>query len=124
MNFIVDNMGGILLLAIFVLLSMLSSANRKYKEESKENWDLVEENNHLKEKFIELREAFECLKGNIKDENKLLVDIAKDFKKGILEDDPIEGVINIVKSYNRECKYFTLEDYKDLDLKKEPHIKI
>lgn len=97
-----------LTLAVLVLLSMLGNKNEELKEERKENWDLIKENNELKEKISELKEKFENLREEMKDENKLLKEIIMDFKNGKLEDDPIEEVIDIVKSYNK-----TLKDYKE-----------
>ena len=100
-----------LTLAILVLLSMLGNKNQELKEEKNENWDLIEENNELKNKISELKENFNNLIEEMKDENKFLKDTMIYFKNGKmdLEDDPIEEVVDIVKSYNKTLKYY--KDY-------------
>lgn len=71
MDFIVDNIVGILFLVILGLLSMLAASNADLKEKGKENWELIEENNNLKDKIDDL-----------KDEKQFLKDIVMEFKDG------------------------------------------
>jgi len=53
---------GIIFLVILGLLSMLATSNANLKEKGKKNWDLINENNNLKEKIDDLEEKKNGLK--------------------------------------------------------------
>jgi hypothetical protein len=117
MNYIIENFVGFLVLGISLILNAYLITRSNLDKENKNNWDLSEENHQIKEKFYDLRDFYKALKESIMEENQNITNIVGDYKKGIIENNLEEEIIDAIKSYNKEIDHFTVEEENKLYLR-------
>jgi len=99
---------GILFLGVLFLLSEFSSIKANLNEKMKENYDLLDDNNNLKNKNYDLKDENKNIKEESKDfkmwvkgELKELVQEYKDEREGNTKDNLIEEIKLLIKAIRK-----------------------